>query len=113
MWTKTSRSPSNYLAPFLEQNLLEPLTVTGASASCFGERFRDLLYLPELRSKQEEYSTHRHSVCCTVCTHFYYSAETYVRAAYIVMCGTPVHTVISSEFVRRDVYFCGKRSPRG
>ena len=30
---------------FYQQTLLEPLTMTGASASCFGEQYRDLPYL--------------------------------------------------------------------
>ena len=42
-WTRISRQP--IIATtwyFFQQTLLEPLTVTGASASCFGERYRDV-----------------------------------------------------------------------
>ena len=43
-WTRISRRPIVVITwPFSQQILLEPLTVTGARASCFGERYRDVL----------------------------------------------------------------------
>ena len=44
-WTRISRQPSIAITwHFSQQTLLEPLTVSGARASCFGERYRDVLY---------------------------------------------------------------------
>ena len=39
-WTRISRQP---ILHFFQQTFIEPLTVTGARASCFGERYRDVL----------------------------------------------------------------------
>ena len=45
-WTRISRQPVIAITwHFTQQTLLEPLTVTGASAFCFGERYRDVLSL--------------------------------------------------------------------
>ena len=39
-WTRKNRQPTIEITwHFSQQTLLEPLTVTGASASCFGERY--------------------------------------------------------------------------
>ena len=46
---------------FSHQTLLEPLTVTGAHASCFGERYRDVLY-----QNLDENNTQTSKDCCTV-----------------------------------------------
>ena len=44
-WTRISRrSIIAITRHFSQQTLLEPLTVRGARASCFGERYRDVLY---------------------------------------------------------------------
>ena len=44
-WTRISRQPIIAITwHFSQQTLLEPLTVSGALASCFGERYRDVLY---------------------------------------------------------------------
>ena len=44
-WTRISRQPIIAITwHFSQQTLLKPLTVSGALASCFGERYRDLLY---------------------------------------------------------------------
>ena len=44
-WTRISRQPTTAITwYFSQQTLLEPLTVSGARASCFGERYRDVLY---------------------------------------------------------------------
>ena len=44
-WTRISRQPIIAITwHFPQQTLLEPLTVSGALASCFGERYRDVLY---------------------------------------------------------------------
>ena len=44
-WTRTSRRPIIAITwHFSKKTLLEPMTVTGARASCFGERYRDVLY---------------------------------------------------------------------
>ena len=43
-WTRISRQPIIAITwHFSQQTVLEPLTVTGARASCFGERYRDVL----------------------------------------------------------------------
>ena len=43
-WNRISRQPITAITwHFSQQTLFEPLTVTGASASCFGERYRDVL----------------------------------------------------------------------
>ena len=42
-WTRISRQPIIAITwHFPQQTLLEPLTVSGARASCFGERYRDV-----------------------------------------------------------------------
>ena len=57
IWTR--RRPTKHLVLFLE-----PLTVTGASASCFGERDRDLLYQNVYEhNRQDATSTHCRSYC--------------------------------------------------
>ena len=44
-WTRISRQPIiSITRHFSQQTFLEPLTVSGARASCFGERYRDVLY---------------------------------------------------------------------
>ena len=44
-WTRISRQPIIAITRhFSQQTLLEQLTVSGARASCFGERYRDVLY---------------------------------------------------------------------
>ena len=44
-WTRISRQPIVAITwHFSQQTLLEPLTVSGTRASCFGERYRDVLY---------------------------------------------------------------------
>ena len=50
-WTRISRQPTIAVTwRFSQQTLLEPLTVSGARASFFGERYRDVLYtVPEFR----------------------------------------------------------------
>ena len=48
-WTRISRQTIIAITwHFSQQTLLGPLTVTGANASCFGERYRDVLS-PEFR----------------------------------------------------------------
>ena len=44
-WTRIRRQPIIAITwHFSQQTLLEPLIVSGARASCFGERYRDVLY---------------------------------------------------------------------
>ena len=44
-WSKISRQSIIAISwHFSQQTPLEPLTVSGARASCFGERYRDVLY---------------------------------------------------------------------
>ena len=44
-WTRISRRSIIAITwHFSQQTLLEPLTVAGARTSCFGERYRDVLY---------------------------------------------------------------------
>ena len=44
-WTRISKRPIIAITwHFSQETLLEPLTVTGARASCFGERYRYVLY---------------------------------------------------------------------
>ena len=70
-WTKISRQPIAAITwHFSKQTLLEPLTMTGASASYFGERFRDVLS----QNLDENNSTQTSTDCCTVlCKQFSYS----------------------------------------
>ena len=61
-WTRKSRQPIIAITwHFSQQTLLEPLTVSGARASCFGERYRDVLY-QNLDENNAQTSTN----CCTV-----------------------------------------------
>ena len=61
-WTRMSRRPIIAITwHFSQQTLLEPLTVTGARASCFGERYRDVLY-----QNVDENNTQTSTDCCTV-----------------------------------------------
>ena len=44
-WTRISRQPIIAITwHFSQQTLLEPLTMSGAPTSCFGERYRDVVY---------------------------------------------------------------------
>ena len=62
-WTRLSRRPIIEITwHFSQQTLLEPLTVTGACASCFGERYRDVLY----QNLDENNNTQTSRDCCTV-----------------------------------------------
>ena len=63
-WTTISRRSIIAITwDFSPQTLLEPLTVTGARASCFGERYRDVLY----QNLDENNNTQTTSKdCCTV-----------------------------------------------
>ena len=72
-----------------QQTLLEPLTVTGASVSCFGERYRDVLP----KNLDEKNSTQTSTDCCTVvCKH---SVTVRVCVCYILaqysLLGTPAY----------------------
>ena len=61
-WTRTSRRPIiATIWHFSQQVLLEPLSVTGAYASCFGERYRDVLY----HNLDENNITQTSTDCCT------------------------------------------------
>ena len=61
-WTRISRQPVIAITwHFTQQTLLEPLTVTGASAFRFGERYRDVLS----QNLDENNSTQTSSDCCT------------------------------------------------
>ena len=63
-WTRISRQPiiKAITWHFSQQTLLEPLTVSGARASCFGERYRDILY----QNSDENNNTQASTDCCTV-----------------------------------------------
>ena len=62
-WTRISRQPIiAFTCHFSEQTLLEPLTVSGARASCFGERYRDVLY----QNLDENNNTQTSTDCCKV-----------------------------------------------
>ena len=62
-WTRISRQPIIAITWHVsQQTLLEPLTVSGARASCFGERYRDVLY----QSLDENNNTQTGTDCCTV-----------------------------------------------
>ena len=62
-WTRISRQPIIAITwHFSQQTLLEPLTVSGARASCFGERYRDVLY----QNLDENNNTQTSTDCCTV-----------------------------------------------
>ena len=61
-WARISRQPTIAITwHFSQQTLLEPLTVSGARASCFGERYRDVLY-----QNLDENNTQTSIDCCTV-----------------------------------------------
>ena len=56
-WTRISRQPIIAITwHFSQQTLLEPFAVTGASASCFGERFWDVLLSQNLDENNKQYS---------------------------------------------------------
>ena len=62
-WTGTSRQPIIAITwHFSQQTLLEPLTVIRARASCFGERYRDVLS----QNLDENNNTQTSTDCCTV-----------------------------------------------
>ena len=62
-WTRISRRSMIAITwHFSQQTLLEPLTVTGARASCFGERYRDELY----QNLHVNKNTQTSKDCCTV-----------------------------------------------
>ena len=62
-WTRISRQPITAIAwHFSQQTLLEPLTVSGARASCFGERYRDVLY----QNLDENSNTQTRTDCGTI-----------------------------------------------
>ena len=62
-WTRISRQSIIAISwHFSQQTLLDPLIVTGASASCFGERYRDVLS----HNLDENNSTQGSRDCCTV-----------------------------------------------
>ena len=61
-WTRISRQPVIAITwPFTQHTLLEPLTVAGASAFCFGDRYRDVLS----QNLDENNSTQTSPDCCT------------------------------------------------
>ena len=84
--TRISRQPiiENTLH-FSQQTLLESLTVTGASASCFAERCRDVLSQNLYKNNSTQTSTD----CCTVssclCKQFSYSTGVCVCVLYVVI----------------------------
>ena len=62
-WIKTNRQPVIAITwHFTQQTRLEPLTVTGASAFCFGERYRDVLS----QNFDENKRTQTSPDCCIV-----------------------------------------------
>ena len=62
-WTRISRQRIIAINwHFSQQTLLEPFTVTGARASCFGERYRYVLS----QNLVENNSTQTITDCCTV-----------------------------------------------
>ena len=70
-WTRINRQAIIAITwHFFQQTLLEPLTVTRASAFCFGERYRDVLS----QNLDEDNSTQTNTDSCTVvCKQFSYS----------------------------------------
>ena len=62
-WTRIIRRPVIAITwHFSQQTLLESLTVTGARASCFGERYRYVLY----QNLDENNNAQTSTDCCTV-----------------------------------------------
>ena len=62
-WTRITRQPIIAITwHFSQQTLFEPLTVSGARASCFRERYRDVLY----QNLDENNNTQTSTDCCTV-----------------------------------------------
>ena len=63
IWTRIiSRQPIIAITWYFSQQTLELLTVTGASASCFGERYQNVL----CQSLDGNNSTQTRTDCCTV-----------------------------------------------
>ena len=72
---RISRQSSNYLVTFLEQTLLELLSVAGPSAFCFGEQYRHLLYT-KIKFKTLDFIHVNNTRYCTSRTRCYsYSTE--------------------------------------
>ena len=91
-WTRISRQHVIAITWYFTQHtLLEPFTVTGASAFCFGERCRDVLSSQNL---DENNSTQTSPDCCT-----YVNNSVTVRvcmcATYSLL-GTPAYTCCTS-----------------
>ena len=61
-WSRISRQLIAITWHFSQQDLLEPLTVSGARASCFGERYRVVLY----QNLEENNNTQTSTDCCAV-----------------------------------------------
>ena len=62
-WTRISSQPIIAITwHFSQQTLFEPLTVSGARAFCFDERYRDVLY----QNLDENNNTQTSTDCCTV-----------------------------------------------
>ena len=74
IWIRMSRQSSNYLVTFLEQTLLERLSVAGPSAFCFGEQNRHLLYTI-IKFKTIDFIHVNTTRYCTSCTRYSYSTE--------------------------------------
>ena len=80
-WTRISRQPVIAITwHFSQQTLLEPLTVTGASASSFGERYRDVLSQNLDQNNSTQTSTDCRTVVCKQTVQLQYG--------YVCVCAT-------------------------
>ena len=95
-WTRISRrSVIAIVWHFSQQTLLGPLTVTGARASCFGERYRDVLY----QNLDENNNTQTSTDCLL------YSSISYVNNSIIVrVCVCATYSLLGSPILSVVIY---------
>ena len=102
-WTRISRRSIIAITwHFSQQTLLEPLTVTGARASCFGERYRDELY----HNLDENNNTQTSKRLLYSSTSYVNNSVT-VRACVCVtysLLGTPILSVVMWNQILYDVF---------
>ena len=101
IWTRIRRQPVKVITwHFTQHTLLEPLTVTGASAFCLGERYRDVLS----QNLDENNSTQTSPDCCT-----YVNNSVTVRvclcATYSLL-GTPAYMLYQYVGMRNQILLC-------
>ena len=92
-WTRISRRSIIAITwHFSQQTLLEPLTVTGARVSCFGERYRDDLYQNSVENNNTQTSK-RLLYSSTSYANNSVTVRACVCATYSLL-GTPILSVV-------------------